>query len=101
MLASRHGNGEVDVVFQPAWAQGGSYDFDTRDCTTTCHVRGGTTPEVAWDEQGLDLDCSACHQNPPVGHSTVSCNSCHRGINAAGTRLTIEAPHINGRVDAF
>ena len=30
-----------------------------------------------------------------------ACNNCHRGINAAGTRLTPEAPHINGRVDAF
>ncbi|MFW2388563.1 MAG: CxxxxCH/CxxCH domain c-type cytochrome [Polyangiales bacterium] len=101
MLVGTHGNGEVDVVFQPAWAEGASYDFETRDCTTTCHVRGGTTPDVAWDEEGLDLDCGACHQNPPPGHSTISCNSCHRGINAEGTLLTIEAPHINGRVDAF
>ncbi len=101
MLGGRHANGEIDVVFQPAWAEGASYDFETQDCTTTCHVRGGTTPDVAWNEEGLDLDCNACHQNPPPGHATISCNSCHRGINAAGTELTIEAPHINGRVDVF
>ena len=101
MLEGRHGNGEVDVVFQPAWGPDASYDFDTKGCTTTCHVRGGTTPEVAWDQEGLELDCNACHQNPPAGHATIACNNCHRGINAAGTQLTIEAPHINGRVDAF
>jgi hypothetical protein len=101
MLGGAHGNGEVDVVFQPAWGPNAEYDFDTKDCTTTCHLRGGTTPDLAWDQEGLALDCNACHQNPPLGHSTISCNSCHRGINPAGTRLTIDAPHINGRVDAF
>jgi len=101
MLGGRHGNGEVDVVFQPAWGPDASYDAETRVCSTTCHVRGGTTPVVAWDEAGLDLQCNACHQNPPIGHAQIACNSCHRGINSAGTRLTIEAPHINGRVDAF
>jgi predicted CxxxxCH...CXXCH cytochrome family protein len=101
MLDGLHGNGEVDVVFQPAWGPDATYDFDTLACATTCHVRGGTTPEVAWDEGALDLDCNACHQTPPIGHSTIACNSCHRGINPEGTQLTIEAPHINGRVDAF
>ena len=101
MLDGLHGNGEVDVVFQPAWGRDATYDFDTLACATTCHVRGGTTPEVAWDEGALDLDCNACHQTPPIGHSTIACNSCHRGINSEGTQLTIEAPHINGRVDAF
>lgn len=101
MLDGRHGNGEVDVEFQPAWGPDASYDFETLACATTCHVRGGTTPEVAWDEEGLELDCNACHQNPPAGHATISCNNCHRGINAAGTQLTLEAPHINGRVDVF
>lgn len=101
MLRGRHGNGNVDVVFQPAWGPDATYDFDTRVCATTCHVRGGTTPVVAWDEAGLDLDCNACHLNPPPGHLTIACNGCHRGINPEGTRLTIEAPHINGRVDVF
>jgi len=64
-------------------------------------VRGGTTPVVAWDEEGFALECNSCHQNPPVGHAKIACNQCHQGINPAGTRLTIEAPHINGRVDAF
>ena len=101
MLDGRHGNGEVDVVFQPAWGPDASYDPETLACATTCHMRGGTTPDVAWDEVSLDLDCNACHQTPPVGHVNLGCNNCHRGINAAGTRLTLEAPHINGRVDAF
>jgi predicted CxxxxCH...CXXCH cytochrome family protein len=100
-LDGAHGNGEVDVIFQPAWGPDATYDFDTRVCATTCHTRGGTTPVVAWDEGALDLQCNACHQTPPVGHSTIACNSCHRGINAAGTALTPEAPHINGRIDAF
>ena len=100
-LDGEHGNGIVEVVFQPAWGPDATYDFETLVCSTTCHVRGGTTPIVAWDEGALDLACNACHQTPPVGHSTISCNSCHRGINAAGTALTPEAPHINGRVDAF
>lgn len=100
MLQGTHANGEVNVVFQPAWGPDASYDFETLGCATTCHARGGTTPEVAWDE-ALDLDCNSCHQNPPAGHSTSACNRCHQGINPAGTRLTPDAPHINGRVDAF
>jgi predicted CxxxxCH...CXXCH cytochrome family protein len=100
MLEGGHGNGEVDVIFQPAWGPDASYDFETLECATTCHTRGGTTPEVAWDEE-LDLDCESCHQNPPPGHSQIACNGCHRGIDPEGTRLTIDAPHINGRVDAF
>ena len=96
-----HANGMVNVVFQPAWGPDASYDDGTRACATTCHIRGGTTPEVAWDDGALDLQCDACHQNPPSGHSTIACNSCHRGINAEGTVLTPEAPHINGRVDVF
>jgi hypothetical protein len=99
-LDGRHGNGEVDVVFQPAWGPDASYDFETLRCTTTCHTRGGTTPVVAWDEV-LEINCESCHENPPLGHSSASCNGCHRGINAEGTRLTPAAPHINGRVDAF
>lgn len=100
-LDGEHGNGVVDVVFQPAWGPDATYDFETLVCSTTCHVRGGTTPVVAWDQGALDLACDACHQTPPVGHSTISCSGCHIGINAAGTKLTPEAPHINGRVDAF
>ena len=96
-----HANGAVDVVFQPAWGVDASYDAETLACATTCHIRGGTTPDVAWDDGSLDLQCDACHQNPPIGHSTIACNNCHRGINAAGTQLTPDAPHINGRVDAF
>jgi hypothetical protein len=101
MLEGAHGNGEVDVVFQPAWGADAMYDFDTLECATTCHSRGGNGPEGAWDEEDLDLQCDACHQNPPAGHSTIACNSCHRGINSAGTELTPDAPHINGRVDAY
>jgi predicted CxxxxCH...CXXCH cytochrome family protein len=100
-LDGEHGNGVVDVVFQPAWGPDATYDFETLVCSTTCHVRGGMAPVVAWDEGELDLACNACHQTPPVGHSTIPCNGCHTGINAAGTALTPEAPHINGRVDAF
>ncbi len=101
MLGGGHANGDIDVVFQPAWGPDATYDPETRVCSTTCHVRGGSTPVVAWDEAGLELDCNACHLNPPIGHAQIACNGCHRGINPEGTRLTIDAPHINGRVDAF
>ncbi|MGB5350316.1 MAG: hypothetical protein WBN10_12000 [Polyangiales bacterium] len=101
MLGGKHGNGAVNVEFEPTWGPDASYDFDTLGCTTTCHVRGGTTPNVAWNEQELDLQCDACHQNPPPVHPNIPCNNCHIGINPAGTMLTPEAPHINGRVDTF
>jgi len=96
-----HANGEVNVIFQPAWGPDATYDSETFACTTTCHVRGGTTPDVAWNQEGLDLQCDACHQNPPAGHATIACNNCHIGINRDGTMLTPEAPHINGRVDTI
>lgn len=100
MLTGGHANGEVNVTFQPAWGESASYDFDTQTCNTTCHARGGTTPVVAWD-QDLEIDCASCHENPPAGHSTIACNSCHRGIDVEGMQLGPSAPHLNGRVDAF
>jgi len=101
MLDGLHGNGEVDVVFQPAWGAEATYDVETMECATTCHSRGGNGPIGAWNEEDLGLQCDACHQTPPPGHFTIACNACHRGINPEGTQLTIEAPHINGRVDVF
>ena len=101
MLGGKHGNGVVNVEFDPVWGPDASYDFDTFGCTTSCHVRGGTTPDVAWNERGLDLQCDACHQNPPPVHPNIPCNNCHIGINPAGTMLTPEAPHINGSVDTL
>jgi hypothetical protein len=102
MLDGRHGNGDVDVIFQPAWGgEEATYDFETLECATTCHDRGGEGPMGAWDQKDLELGCDACHQSPPIGHIAIGCNGCHLGINPEGTRLTIEAPHINGRVDAF
>ena len=79
-----------------AWA----YDFDSQECATRCHARGGSDPVVAWDQE-LDIDCNSCHQNPPAGHLEIACNLCHRGINPAGTELSRDAPHLNGRIDAF
>ena len=99
MLDGTHGNGLVDVEFDPVWGPDATYDSETFACYTTCHVRRGTTPDVAWNEKDLNLDCNACHQNPPLGHSTLTCNTCHLGINPEGTILTIEAPHCDGKVD--
>jgi hypothetical protein len=101
MLGGKHANGVVDVEFDPVWGPDARYDSDSFACATTCHVRGGTTPDVAWNERALDLQCDACHQNPPPVHPNIPCNNCHIGINPAGTMLTPEAPHINGRVDTL
>jgi len=101
MLEGKHGNSVVDVEFDPIWGPDASYDFENFACATTCHIRGGTAPEVAWNERALDLRCNACHQNPPPAHPSIPCNNCHIGINPAGTVLPPEAPHINGRVDTL
>ncbi|MGB5811170.1 MAG: hypothetical protein WBG86_11605 [Polyangiales bacterium] len=101
MLSGIHGDGTIDVIFQPAWGPDAQYDVDTQACATTCHARGGDTPDVAWDEEALALDCGSCHEALPSGHSRISCNNCHRGINPQGTQLTPQAPHINGRIDVF
>ncbi len=101
MLGGKHANGVVNVEFDPTWGPDATYDFETLGCTTTCHARGGTTPDVAWNEQGLDLQCNACHQNPPPAHPRIACNNCHIGINRDGTMLTPDAPHINGQVDTL
>jgi len=98
MLDGRHGDGVVDVAFDVIWDPA-AYDFETGACTSSCHVRGGSTPDVAWQEEELNLDCNACHLNPPLFHSTGPCNGCHLGINPEGTQLTPEAPHIDGKVD--
>ena len=57
MLCRYHGDGQGRCRVPAGRGPGASYDFDTKDCTTTCHVRGGTTPNVAWDDLGLI--CSA------------------------------------------
>ena len=99
-LDGRHGNGEVDVAFDVIWDPA-AYDFETGACASNCHIRGGSTPDVAWQEEDLNLNCNACHLNPPLFHSTGPCNGCHLGINPEGTQLTPEAPHIDGKVDVY
>lgn len=99
-LDGSHANDVVDVVFQPAWGASASYDFEAQTCDTSCHARGGADPVVAWNDP-LQIDCGSCHQNPPPGHSDIACNGCHRGIDPDGTELSFDAPHLNGRVDAF
>ena len=101
MLDGDHGNGMVDVIFEPIWGPDAMYDAETLACATTCHIRGGTTPDVAWDDGTLNLQCDACHENPPTGHVNIACTNCHIGINAEGTALTPEAPHIDGVVDTL
>lgn len=101
VLEGRHGNAEIDVVFPLVWGgEDASYEPQTKTCDTACHARGGTTPVVVWDEE-RNVTCNSCHRSPPTGHPALACTNCHPGVNAEGTSLTIDAPHINGRVDLF
>ncbi|MEM9727130.1 MAG: hypothetical protein AAF997_00995 [Myxococcota bacterium] len=95
-----HGDGDLHVVFQPAWGPDARYDFESLACATTCHTRGGSTTTIAWDDERT-FDCGSCHQALPAGHSQIACTGCHRGITPEGDALNPEAPHMNGRIDAF
>ena len=99
IISGKHANGVVDVVFAPiVGGVSSSYQRETATCVVECHDRGGTRPIVEWHES-VSLDCNSCHRTPPLNHYRAACSSCHIGIDAEGTALTPDAPHINGRWD--
>lgn len=94
-----HGDGTVDVVFDPVRAgAGASYDPATRTCTVACHNHGGARAVPAWTDRA-PMGCGDCHRAPPDRHPPGPCTPCHREANATGTALTRGPFHFNGRVD--
>lgn len=99
VIGAQHGNGIVDVVFDPnVVAAGGTYDATSGSCTVSCHHVGGARPTPAWSETAK-MGCSDCHGSPPANHFPGSCNNCHAEANAQGTALSGGPLHLNGTVD--
>lgn len=99
VIGGSHGNGTVDVVFDPVLAGAASYDRATRSCTGSCHVRrGGARPQPAWTDT-QPMKCGDCHGAPPPSHYAGACSGCHAEANADGTALASPRLHVNGRVD--
>jgi predicted CxxxxCH...CXXCH cytochrome family protein len=99
VIGGLHGNGIVDVLFDPTLvAPGGSYDATTGACTVSCHNLGGARPIPRWSDTA-PLGCGDCHGSPPANHYLGPCTNCHREANAAGTALSGGPLHLNGRVD--
>jgi predicted CxxxxCH...CXXCH cytochrome family protein len=99
VVGGAHGNGTVDVVFDPMHvAPGASYDRATGACSVSCHDRGGASPHPLWSD-AFAMGCSSCHASPPANHYPGPCTNCHAEANATGTALTGGPLHMNGRVD--
>ena len=99
LIGGTHGNGTVDVIFDPTVvAPGGSYDTATGGCTVSCHNAGGARPRPLWSETA-PLGCGDCHGSPPADHFPGPCTNCHQEANADGTALRVALLHLNGKVD--
>jgi predicted CxxxxCH...CXXCH cytochrome family protein len=99
VISGLHGNGSVEIVFDPKLVSGeASYDATSGGCAVSCHDAGGERPRPSWDET-KPMTCNDCHRSPPAGHFKGACDRCHREANADGTELVAGPLHLNGRVD--
>jgi predicted CxxxxCH...CXXCH cytochrome family protein len=100
VIGGLHGNGIVEVAFDPAAVPGqASYDSPSGSCAVYCHAQGGTKPSVTWTQAATPVTCQDCHRSPPPGHFAGSCTNCHAEANATGTALSGGPLHLNGKVD--
>ncbi len=98
VIGGAHGNGTVDVAFDPTFAANGAFDVTTRACAVACHDIGGARPRPRWAET-TPMTCGDCHASPPKSHYAGACSGCHAEANATGTALARGALHMNGRID--
>jgi predicted CxxxxCH...CXXCH cytochrome family protein len=99
VIGGAHGNGKVEVAFDPTLAGPSTWDDTSRTCMAACHAReGGAKPRPAWTDKG-PLTCSDCHSSPPPKHFAGACSGCHAEANATGTALTSPRLHVNAKVD--
>lgn len=94
-----HGDGHVDVVFDPELA-GATATFDptTGRCTNDCHSRGGDRRLFAWRSTD-DAQCGDCHAIPPEGHYPGTCDRCHAEVSAEGELVESPVLHLDGIVE--
>jgi predicted CxxxxCH...CXXCH cytochrome family protein len=84
----------------------GAYSYFFFDGTDTVAITGARG-SPRWTDG--PMTCSSCHDNPPRNgvwhsgyHGAVSdnaCSLCHPDVDAAGTKITVPALHVNGVVD--
>ncbi len=99
VISGFHGNGSVEIVFDPAVVVGeASYDRSTKACAVYCHDQGGARPRVQWRDT-TPVSCGDCHGAPPQGHFSGPCSNCHKEASATGGALSGGPLHLNGKVD--
>ena len=99
VISGLHGNGTVDVTFDPrVVSPEASYDPTDRTCRVSCHDAGGLRASWVWTDT-TPTTCNDCHLSPPASHYPGACNACHVEANAAGTALTPGPLHLDGRVE--
>lgn len=99
VIGGVHGNGSVEIVFDPKVVAGeASFDPTTQTCAVYCHDQGGARPRPTWTDT-TPMACGDCHRSPPENHFPGPCTNCHAEPNASGTALTPGPLHLNGKVD--
>lgn len=95
-LGGSHGDGKLDVVFDPAQAgDDARYDPDTGQCAVRCHNRAGERAQLSFADSG-PLGCGDCHGAPPEGHYAGPCAGCHPSVDDSGDKLLNTLTHLDG-----
>ncbi len=84
-----------------AWGPDATYDFETLVCGTTCHARGGTTPVGRLGRRRSRPRLQRLPPDSPRATRRSPATAATEASTPMAPSLTIEAPHINGRVDAL
>ena len=100
VLSGSHGDGTVDIQFDPKRA-GNDAKFDpaTFQCTVACHAQGGHRGHPQWFDPRGGMTCNDCHRAPPAYHYQGKCSFCHHTANDDGTALVDTSKHLNGKID--
>jgi predicted CxxxxCH...CXXCH cytochrome family protein len=99
VIGGLHGNGKVDVVFDPAVVNGEAvWSPTTGQCSVVCHDAGGHRPRPVWSDS-RPVGCNDCHTSPPSNHFPGPCTNCHGEVNATGTALSGGPLHLDGKVE--
>ncbi|MBI4819644.1 MAG: hypothetical protein HY791_25450 [Deltaproteobacteria bacterium] len=87
ILSDGHvGGARADVKFGPRASPAARYEPETMTCSdVSCHFKTAIT----WTATRSAAPCQVCHGDPPAGHASRSCPSCHISAFDEGDKLRV------------